>query len=169
MSEEPTGKEQFTILAYDRATGQVRWQQTPRVEVPHEGHQKDNTYASASAVTDGEVVVAFFGSHGLYAYNLSGKLLWQKDLGRQRTRNGFGEGSSPALYGDTVIVVWDHEGDDFIVALYRIARFEKKSQRFEKLHPYHRPVGHLASLIHGVSRTAPAGHPHPGCRHLACL
>ena len=116
MSEQPTEKEQFAVVAFERATGKVRWQQTPRAEVPHEGHQKDNSYASASAVTDGEVVLAFFGSHGLYAYNLSGKLLWQKDLGHQRTRNGFGEGSSPALYGNTVIVVWDHEGDDFIVA-----------------------------------------------------
>jgi len=49
---------------------------------------------------------------------MQGNLKWEKDLGRMQTKMGFGEGSSPALHGDTVVVVWDHEGDDdFIVAL----------------------------------------------------
>ena len=121
MSEQPTEEHKFSIIAYDRATGVQRWRDTPRTEVPHEGHQPDNGYASASAVTDGEVVLAYFGSRGLHAYDFSGKSLWHKDLGRQRTRNGFGEGSSPALHGNIVVVVWDHEGDDFIVA------FDKKT------------------------------------------
>jgi outer membrane protein assembly factor BamB len=68
-------------------------------------------------VTDGKVLIASFGSFGLFAYNLQGKLLWEKDLGDMRTRNSFGEGSSPALHGNTAVVLWDHEGDDFIVAL----------------------------------------------------
>ncbi len=48
---------------------------------------------------------------------LDGELLWQRDLGDMRTRNGFGEGSSPAVAGDLLIVNWDHEDDSFIVAL----------------------------------------------------
>ena len=48
---------------------------------------------------------------------MDGNLKWQKDFGPMRTKNGFGEGASPALYGDMVIINWDHEGDDFIVAL----------------------------------------------------
>jgi outer membrane protein assembly factor BamB len=48
---------------------------------------------------------------------MQGNLVWQRDLGDMKTRNGFGEGSSPALHGNTLVVTWDHEGDDFVVAL----------------------------------------------------
>ena len=108
---------QFAVLCLDRNTGKILWQKTAREEVPHEGHQQNNTFASASALTDGKVVLAFFGSRGLHCYDLEGNLKWSKDFGRMKTKMGFGEGASPALYGDTVIVSWDHEGDDFIVAL----------------------------------------------------
>lgn len=48
---------------------------------------------------------------------MDGNLKWEKDLGDMRTRFSFGEGSSPAHHGDTLVLNWDHEGDDFIVAL----------------------------------------------------
>lgn len=117
MTESPTEEQKFTVLALDRATGKTLWQHTPRTQLPHEGHHRDHGFASASPVTDGEHLIVSFGSFGLYGYDLKGKLLWEKDLGDMRTRNSFGEGSSPALSGDTVVVLWDHEGDDFIVAL----------------------------------------------------
>jgi len=107
----------FVVMALDRATGEVVWQHVARQQVPHEGTHLDATWASASPVTDGEVLIAHFGSQGIYGYSLDGKLLWTKDLGDMRTRNGFGEGSSPAIHGNTVVVTWDHEGDSFIVAL----------------------------------------------------
>lgn len=115
--ESPSVPQRFTVLSFDRKDGKVHWQHTPRIQVPHEGHHKDHGFASASPVTDGKVLIASFGSFGLFAYNLQGKLLWEKDLGDMRTRNSFGEGSSPALHGNTAVVLWDHEGDDFIVAL----------------------------------------------------
>ncbi|MBM3460294.1 MAG: hypothetical protein FJX77_17380, partial [Armatimonadetes bacterium] len=62
-------------------------------------------------------VYASFGSHGVYCYDLQGNKKWEKDLGRMQTRNGFGEGSSPVLHENTLVVNWDHEGADFIVAL----------------------------------------------------
>ena len=85
--------------------------------MPHEGTHHDGSFASASLLTDGKRFYAYFGSRGLYALDLAGKVLWEKDLGEMQTRNGFGEGSSPALHGDTLVVNWDHEGADFIVAL----------------------------------------------------
>ena len=88
-----------------------------RDERPHESTHVTGTWASASAVTDGERVYAFFGSRGLYALDFDGKVLWERDFGHMRTRHEHGEGSSPALYGDTLVVNWDHEGDSFIVAL----------------------------------------------------
>lgn len=118
-NETPSTRQKFTVLALDRATGKPRWERNPRTQVPHEGHHKDHGFASASPVTDGEVLIASFGSYGIYAFNFQGTLLWEKDLGDMRTRNSFGEGSSPALHGNTVVILWDHEGDDFIVALDR--------------------------------------------------
>jgi outer membrane protein assembly factor BamB len=116
-SEAPTTQQSFTVISYDRTTGKPRWERTARTQVPHEGHHKDHGFASASPVTDGEVLIASFGSFGIYAYDLNGTRLWETDLGDMRTRNSFGEGSSPGLHGNTVVVLWDHEGEDFIVAL----------------------------------------------------
>lgn len=115
-SETPTEKHQFVLMALDRATGRTVWQKVVREEVPHEGHHRDHGYSSSSPVTDGRRVFGWFGSRGLHCLDLQGNLKWQKDLGRMRTRNAFGEGSSPALHGGTVVVNWDHEGEDFIVA-----------------------------------------------------
>ena len=111
----------FTVLALDRQSGDVVWERVARDTVPHEGHQEPNgTYASGSAVTDGEYLFAFFGSWGLYAYDMDGHLQWEVDLGTRLMRNAFGEGTTPALHGDTLVVTWDHiGGQSFIVALDR--------------------------------------------------
>jgi outer membrane protein assembly factor BamB len=130
--EAPTDKYSFVVLALDRATGKTLWQQTAREVVPHEGHHPDATFASASPVTDGQVLIAHFGSTGVFAYDLAGKLLWEKDLGDMQVRRGFGEGSSPALHGDTVVINWDHEGDSFIIALDKRTGAERwKKERDE--------------------------------------
>ncbi len=108
----------FVVLALDRATGKTVWERTVLKARPHEGTHTDGTWASASAITDGERVWAFFGSRGIYCLRSSdGEPLWQRDLGDMKTRNGFGEGASPALAGDTLVVNWDHEAESFIVAL----------------------------------------------------
>jgi outer membrane protein assembly factor BamB len=113
----PTHVQQFAILAVSRKDGKILWQRVLREALPHEGLQPTNTWASGSAATDGEIVIAYFGSQGIYALDLNGKLKWEKDLGDMTTRNGFGEGATPVLWRDRVIVNWDHEGDSFIVAL----------------------------------------------------
>ncbi len=113
----PTQTQQFTILAIRREDGGVVWEKVLREEVPHEGTHMTATWASNSPITDGEHIFAYFGSRGLYCLDMDGNLIWQKDFGDMQTRRGFGEGSSPALHGDTLVVNWDHEGDSFIVAL----------------------------------------------------
>ena len=118
MGTVGTGERQrFVVLAIDRRDGSIIWERTAATEQPHEGRHGTGSWASASAVTDGEVVCAFFGSRGLYCYDLDGELLWERDLGDMRVRMGFGEGASPALHGDSLFVVWDHEGQSFITAL----------------------------------------------------
>jgi len=79
---------------------------------------KDGTWASSSAITDGSRVFAFFESSGLYAYDMNGSPLWQKHFGDKQMFAEVGEsGSTPALYGDRLVVVWDHRGESFIVTL----------------------------------------------------
>jgi len=128
----PESAFEFVVLAYGRSDGKLRWQRTVKQEKPHEGLHKDGTYASGSALTDGKRIYAFFGSRGLYALDMKGRVLWQKDLGHMQTRNAFGEGASPALHRDTLVVTWDHEGADFIVALSAVDGKEKwRKQRDE--------------------------------------
>lgn len=114
---KPSNFHEWVVLAIDRSTGKINWQKTARREVPHEGHHPSHGYASGSPVTDGKYLWASFGSRGLYCYDLNGNLKWEKDLGDMTSRMGFGEGASPALAGNLLIVPWDHEGESFIVAL----------------------------------------------------
>lgn len=115
--EAPQTPIEFTVLCFENVTGDLLWKQVATKEVPHEAGHNTNTFASASAVTDGELLIAFFGSRGVFCYDLKGKLLWERDLGDQQTRSAFGEGSTPALYQNTLIVPWDHEGESFVAAL----------------------------------------------------
>ncbi len=79
--------------------------------------QGDGTFAATSGLTDGTNVYGYFGSRGLYCYDFEGKLKWSKDLGKMRIAMGFGEGNSPTIYGNTIIVNWDNEDGSYIVAL----------------------------------------------------
>ena len=109
---------QFTLLCLDRQSGKILWRKVAREEIPHEGYRPDEgSFASSSPTTDGKFVYAYFGSHGLHCYDLQGNLKWEKDFGKMKIKMAFGEGSTPALFGDTIVVNWDHEGDSFIAAL----------------------------------------------------
>ena len=111
---------QYKLLAINRADGTLAWERVAREETPHEAsHQDNGTWASSSAITDGQHVIAPFESRGIYCYDMNGTLIWQKDLGDKKMRNEFGEGATPVLHGNTLIVVWDHfvPGESFIVAL----------------------------------------------------
>jgi len=108
----------YVVMSLDRKDGRVLWERVAREEPPHEAaHQEWGTWASPSIVTDGTHVIASFESRGIYAYDMKGAPVWNKDLGDKKMRNTFGEGSSPALHGNTLVIVWDHQGESFIIAL----------------------------------------------------
>ena len=113
------GTHRFMVMALDRATGRTVWEHTATEQEPHEAAHFDNgTWASGSPITDGQRLVAYFESFGLYVFDMRGTLLWQKDLGDKRMRNQFGEGSTPVLHGNTLVVVWDHlNGESWVAAL----------------------------------------------------
>lgn len=138
---QPEYVQQFTILALGRADGKVLWKKVLREELPHEGTHPTGTWASSSAATDGEVVLAFFGSRGLYALDpAKGTLLWEKDLGDMKVKLGFGEGSTPAIAGDRVVVQWDHEGESFLVALDKKTGRELWRQKREEATSWATPL-----------------------------
>lgn len=108
----------FVVLALDASTGKERWRKTVRTEAPHERHHRRfGSFASNSPSTDGEILIVNFGSRGLYAYDLNGKRLWNRDLGKLFVKNTFGEGSTPVLHGDYLILQNDHEGQSYIVVM----------------------------------------------------
>jgi len=106
----------FVCLAIRRKDGTVAWQRVLRDEQPHEGTYVTGSWASASPVTDGEHLFAYFGSRGLFCLDMNGTPLWDIDLGDMQTRHGHGEGSSPALHENSLVVNWDHQGDSFLAA-----------------------------------------------------
>ncbi|HXG49343.1 MAG TPA: PQQ-binding-like beta-propeller repeat protein [Methylomirabilota bacterium] len=130
-----THRHEFVVLALNRADGRLVWRRRVREELPHEGGHVTGSLASNSPTTDGERIFAFFGSRGLYCLDRNGEVKWEKDLGRMNTLHGHGEGSSPVLHGEVLVVCWDHEGDSFLHAfdkrsgrsLWKVPRDEKTS------------------------------------------
>lgn len=137
---QPTRPQQFTVLALDRATGKTLWKKVVREQLPHEGTHPTGTWASASPITDGKRLYAYFGSQGLYCMDFEGNVLWEKDFGDMEKRLGFGEGASPALYDDKIVVTWDHQGPSFIVALDKETGEEIWRQEREEITSWSTPL-----------------------------
>ena len=114
---EPTNYHEFYVICIDRNDGKELWKTKVNEAVPHEGGHPTNSYASGSPVTDGKHIWASFNSFGLYCLDMDGNVKWKRDFGKMQTRAGFGEGASPAVYQDTLVLNWDHEGQSFIEAM----------------------------------------------------
>jgi outer membrane protein assembly factor BamB len=120
---------EWRLYALDKKTGKVKWQQTAYTGVPKVKRHTKSTHANSTLATDGERIVAFFGSEGLYAYDMTGKPLWKKDLGLLDA--GFymvpdaqwETGSSPVLYDGMVVVQADVQKGSFL------AMFDAKDGR----------------------------------------
>lgn len=105
---------QRVVLGIDRNTGKTIWERVAWTGEPEPIH-KMNSWASATCVTDGEVLVAFFGRAGIHAFDLSGKPLWSRDLGP--FQSPWGVSACPVIYGDLVIQNCDADTDAHIIAL----------------------------------------------------
>jgi outer membrane protein assembly factor BamB len=109
--------QRFAIVCIDRTSGKQLWSRTVHEAMPHQGHHHKGGFASASPVTDGQHIYAYFGSQGLYCYDFQGRLVWKKDFQPQAMEAGLGEGSSPALSGDTLVIVVDQERQSYVAAI----------------------------------------------------
>jgi outer membrane protein assembly factor BamB len=121
-ASEDTSVHKWRLYCLDKMNGQILWEKTAT-----EGHPKDkrhikSTYANGTPATDGKYVVAFFGSEGLFAFDIDGNFLWKKDLGRQDVgaydapEYEWGSATSPIIYKNMVIVQCDTQDESFIIA-----------------------------------------------------
>ena len=113
----PPVEHDFLVLAIDHETGEVIWEVVATTATPHEGTHGDGSFATPTIATDGETLFVSFGSVGIFAYDLQGKLLWKTDLGDMSIMFSFGEGISPVLADDKLMILWQHNGDSFLAAL----------------------------------------------------
>lgn len=126
----------FVVMCLDRRNGKVLWERVAKVATPHEGyHHNYGSFASNTPVTDGKHVYAFFGSRGIYCYDLNGKLIWEKAFQPMRMRLGFGEGVATVLDGNALYLKFDQEQGSHLLVLdkqtgkeiWRVARDEGSS------------------------------------------
>ncbi len=121
-SADDNVEQSWKVYCLDRETGRVVWERTAKTGLPRAARHTKATHANTTLATDGRYLLAFFGSEGLFAYDLTGKLLWQKDLGvldmtpaDDRTLS-WGFASSPVVAGDKVIVQCDVKAGSFLAA-----------------------------------------------------
>jgi outer membrane protein assembly factor BamB len=113
----------WTIYALNKQSGKILWKRVAYEGEPREKRHIKATYANSTPATDGRIVVAWFGSQGVYAYDLNGRFLWKVDLGRidlgayDIPTFEWGSASSPIIWKDLVILQCDTQTDSFIVAL----------------------------------------------------
>jgi len=121
-SVEDDTEHEWRVSCLDKKTGAVKWQQTAHKGVPKVKRHTKSTHANSTLATDGERLIAFFGSEGLYAYDLKGKLLWKKDLGVldagyfQVPEAQWETGSSPVIHDNVVVIQADVQKGSFVGA-----------------------------------------------------
>jgi outer membrane protein assembly factor BamB len=108
---------QFEIQCLDLETGKMLWKKVALDSKPKIPTHRSNTYASETPVTDGKNLYVYFGMHGVYSYDLTGKLNWKKDLGVYPMQAGWGTSSSPVLEDGKLFIQCDNEEKSFLVAL----------------------------------------------------
>ncbi len=115
----------WVIYALDKLTGKILWERVAHQSAPLEKRHIKSTYANATPATDGRIVVVWFGSQGVHAYDLNGRFLWKVNLGRvdmgayDIPTYEWGPASSPIIWNDLVIIQCDTQADSFLLALDR--------------------------------------------------
>jgi outer membrane protein assembly factor BamB len=118
QSKPPAEPLSFEVHCVDLADGSLLWKrQIVSRKPPHKIHPS-NSYATESPVTDGQHVYAYFAAVGIVAcVDLSGELVWQRDIGAYRTSSDFGTASSLAMLDGRLFVQCDNEEESFVCGL----------------------------------------------------
>jgi outer membrane protein assembly factor BamB len=116
-------RHRWMLYALDKRTGKIIWERTAHEGVPLDKRHIKSTYANSTPATDGRIVVAWFGSQGVHAYDVNGRFLWKVDLGRldlgayDIPTYEWGSASSPIIWNGLVILQCDTQDDSFLLAL----------------------------------------------------
>jgi outer membrane protein assembly factor BamB len=122
-ASQDRSRHRWMIYALDKRTGKILWERTAHQGVPLDKRHIKATYANSTPATDGRIVVAWFGSQGVHAYDVNGRFLWRVDLGRldfgayDIPTYEWGSASSPIIWNGLVILQCDTQGDSFMLAL----------------------------------------------------
>ncbi|MGZ2371539.1 outer membrane protein assembly factor BamB family protein [Ancylomarina sp. YFZ004] len=114
---------EFRVICIDKKSGDILWNKLARKSVPKTKRHTKGSHANPTCATNGKYVVAFFGSDGMYCYNLKGDLIWEKDFGKMNSgyyrapKVEWGFASSPIIHENKVIVQCDFLGDSFIASI----------------------------------------------------
>ena len=156
-TETPTTKYAFLAMAFDRTTGEALWESLLTEQLPVAGNHSTTGYASYSPVADADGLYVSLGSYGVYGVDQgTGDVLWEFDLGPQITRRGWGEGGSPAVHGDTLLVVADQEVGSYIVALDKTTGEERWRRERPEVSTWTTPLvveaaGKTQAIVNGTT------------------
>jgi len=121
-SDDRTSQE-WKVIALDKKTGAVKWERVAAEGRPLDKRHMKSTYASGSPATNGQIVVASFGSMGVHAFDVNGEFRWKVDYGKivlgayNLPGLEWGPASSPIIWNDLVILQVDTQQDSFLLAL----------------------------------------------------
>lgn len=107
----------WRVLCLDLNTGKALWERVAHEGVPPKPHHIKNTLASETPTTDGERLYAYFGNVGLYCYDLSGRLLWERPVPARDTRYGWGTSSSPVVHRGRLYLQCDTDEDSRLLCI----------------------------------------------------
>ena len=122
-ASQDRSQHRWMIYALDKRTGKILWERAAHQGVPVDKRHIKSTYANSTPATDGRIVVAWFGSQGVHAYDVNGRFLWKVDLGRidlgayDIPTYEWGPASSPIIWNGLVILQCDTQNDSFLLAL----------------------------------------------------
>ena len=122
-ASDDRSRHKWALYAIDKRTGRMVWERVAFEGEPGNKRHIKSTYASATPATDGRIVVAWFGSQGVYAYDVNGTPLWKADLGRvdmgayDIPSYEWGPASSPIIWNGLVLLQCDTQADSFVLAL----------------------------------------------------
>jgi len=119
--EPPKTVHHWMVYCLDLDSGEIVWKHEAHRGLPQAPRHPKSTYASETPVTDGERVYTLFGDLGLFSYDLNGNLLWSHKIKPEPSIFGYGAAASPVVCGDSVIVLYDNQGQSFLAA------FDKKT------------------------------------------
>ncbi|MEM7456641.1 MAG: PQQ-binding-like beta-propeller repeat protein, partial [Planctomycetota bacterium] len=155
---------EFILYCIDKQSGDIIWQQTANRAQPMVKRHSKSSHANPTCATDGEHVIAFFGSEGLYCFSTEGELKWEKNLGYLDSGwfydagYQWGFGSSPIIFENSVIVQCDIQQESFIAAFDLQSGSELWRTPREEIPSWSSPVVHqfddVPMLITHATRAA---------------